>query len=116
MKLNWKSFVTAAAPPKLVQVPQAAPEPPKNPFVVGDYIRLMPNTNPYKGTLKCGKIYPVLGVINQHIMLRGDNSTTSYFRFHQFELAPPPPVTAAGADEYDEAMRAEQLMEEGKPS
>lgn len=105
----WASLLT---PPGPVKVPEATP---KNPFVADDIVRLKP-PNPFKGTLKCDKIYRVLGVINQHIMVRCDNNTISYFRFNYFELAPPPPVTAAGADEYDEVMRAEQLMEEGKPS
>lgn len=102
-------------PPGLVKVEKPAPPPNPftNPFVPGDVVTLKP-PNRFKGTLKYGEIYPVMAVAHDHIMLRCDNDTCAYFNFRHFELATIP-ATAAGADEYDEVMRAEQLMEEGKP-
>jgi len=109
---SWKGVfgqtVTVAAPQPVV--PQEAQT---NAFIVGDSVMLKPNDNPYKGCLKCGEIYQVTHSCYGEVRLVADNGSNGYFKAKFFELYSPGPSAHidAGAEEYEEAMQAQEIME-----
>lgn len=76
-------------------------------FRPGDWV-ILKKENPYKGTLTCGKRYRAGRVITTHMQLWGDNGTMGYYDQNNFQLLGYDP---SGADEYDDIMAIQELME-----
>jgi hypothetical protein len=86
-------------------------------FAVGDYAimnKFLNKKNPYKGCLRAGRPYRILGVYTtSHIKLLADNGTEGYFASQHFDLYEGigimMPLDLSG--EYDDAIAAQEAME-----
>lgn len=100
---------------KTIPVPtQPASKP--DPFHAGDMVVLKPDHNPYNGYLKCTVPYLVLkAAYSTHLIrLRIDNGAEGWFDSAHFEkydgIGRTMPIDLSG--EYDEAIRAQEIMED----
>lgn len=88
---------------------QEEPVSPAPPFFEkGDRVALK-ERNPFKGSLKCGVVYIVLDVKSTHIGIASSNGVhNSYYSAQWFQK-----ITwdDTGADLYDEALAAQDIME-----
>lgn len=88
-------------------------EPTPSPFNTGDWV-VLKEKNPFKGTLRCGEPYEVLGVTVLAISLRADNGTEGWFYPTNFEL-----YTGLGrrmpidlSRDYEDALAAQEIMDD----
>ena len=89
-------------------------EEPMHPFVVGDMV-MLGDINPYKGDLKCEQPYEVLNIYSStHIQLRADNDTYGWFLARCFQpyTGLGRPMPGDGYREYEEAIAAQEAMDE----
>lgn len=103
--LNWLK-----RPKPITNLRVPAPPPFVNPFVTGDSVQLKGPQNPHKGMLKIGNKYLVKLVARDAILIAAENGTLCFFDAREFIQAPIDPL-ASGAEEYDEILKAQELMQ-----
>ena len=87
----------------------AKPPPLPSRLSLGDWVMLR-KENPYKGILRVGKAYRVLGSAGGYLVLSTSDEPKGYFEENFFEKLgydPDPP----GAKEYDEIIEAQDFMQ-----
>jgi len=91
---------------KLEQVPP----PPPLPFGINDRV-VLKSKNPFKGSLKGGVVYTVLDVTPTHIGLKHQRLHELGISFYQAMWFDKVTWDDSGADLYDEALAAQEIME-----